>query len=296
MVGPRGLTTVGPTDPRHCPPQLTALNIVEEDTLSETSVTALDSGRAWETVLRRIEGYLVAGVLGPGDHLPSERALAAELGVGRSSVREALRVLEVLGLIRTQTGSGPQSGAIIIARPSGGMAALVRLQVAAHGFAVPDVVATRIVLESAVMTALAEASAAAAGDAGDAASAASGPDLAAATELLDAMENPAGGPLTRDEFLTLDQAFHLALAVASGNEVIASMMAGLRDSIESYVRVGASSLPSWNDTSARLEREHRALVAAIEAGDASLARDRIRAHIETYHAETKVSSIHSPSH
>jgi len=314
VVGPRGLTTVGPTDPRHCPPQLTALNIVEEDTLSETSVTALDSGRAWETVLRRIEGDLVAGVLGPGDHLPSERALAAELGVGRSSVREALRVLEVLGLIRTQTGSGPQSGAIIIARPSGGMAALVRLQVAAHGFAVPDVVATRIVLESAVVTALAEASAAAAGSAGSAGSGSGRPsesatpgdahsstpashlDLSAATELLDAMERPVDGPLTRDEFLTLDQAFHLALAVASGNEVIASMMAGLRDSIESYVRVGASFLPSWSDTSARLEREHRALVAAIEAGDASLARDRIRAHIETYHAETNVSSIHSPSH
>jgi len=261
--------------------------------LGETSVTPLDTGRAWETVLRRIEADLVAGVLTPGDHLPSERALAADLGVGRSSVREALRVLEVLGLIRTQTGSGPQSGAIIIARPSGGMSALVRLQVAAHGFAVSDVVATRIVLESAVVTEL--AGAAASGTAGSGA-AATGPDLSAATELLDAMERPAGGPLTRDEFLTLDQAFHLALAVASGNEVIASMMAGLRDSIESYVRVGASFLPSWSDTSARLEHEHRALVAAIEAGDASLARDRIRAHIETYHAETKVSSIHSPSH
>ena len=259
--------------------------------MSETSVTALDTGRAWETVLGRIEADLVAGVLTPGDHLPSERALAAELGVGRSSVREALRVLEVLGLIRTQTGSGPQSGAIIIARPSGGMSALVRLQVAAHGFAVSDVVATRIVLESAVVTELAGAAESAAAGATS-----PGPDLAAATELLDAMETPAGGSLTRDEFLTLDQAFHLALAVASGNEVIASMMAGLRDSIESYVRVGASFLPSWSDTSARLEREHRALVAAIEAGDAPLARDRIRAHIETYHAETKVSSIHSPSH
>ena len=243
---------------------------------SESSPLApLEPARAWEVVLQRIEGDLLSGTLTPGDHLPPERTLAAELGVGRSSVREAIRVLEVLGLIRTATGSGPQSGAIIIARPTGGMSALVRLQVAAHGFAVRDVVKTRLVLESAVVAELAEAS---------------DPDLDAALELLDAMEQDA--PLTRDEYLTLDQAFHLALAVASGNEVIASMMAGLRDSIEKYVRVGASFLPSWNDTAARLKAEHRAIVAAIQAHDAELARTRIRQHIETYHAETNVSSIH----
>ncbi|WP_066044049.1 FadR/GntR family transcriptional regulator [Herbiconiux solani] len=248
--------------------------------MSAASAPAVDTARAWETVLQRIESDLIAGALTPGDHLPSERALAAELGVGRSSVREALRVLEVLGLIRTQTGSGPQSGAIIISRPSGGMTALVRLQVAAHGFAVRDVVKTRLVLESDVVTELARAS-----------GAAPTPALAPALEILDAMEQP-GDELTRDEFLTLDQAFHLALAVASGNEVIAAMMAGLRESIEAYVRVGASVLPSWDDTSTRLKAEHRAIVAAIEAGDPELARTRIRDHIETYHAETNVSSIH----
>ena len=80
--------------------------------------------KAWESVLARIEERLVDGRLRPGDHLPPERTLAAELGVARSSVREAVRVLEAMGLIRTQTGSGPSSGAIIIARPIGGMQAL----------------------------------------------------------------------------------------------------------------------------------------------------------------------------
>jgi DNA-binding FadR family transcriptional regulator len=244
-----------------------------------SAIAPLEPARAWELVLQRIEGDLLAGALQPGDHLPPERALAAELGVGRSSVREALRVLEVLGLIRTATGSGPQSGAIIIARPSGGMAALVRLQVAAHGFAVTDVVKTRLVLESAVVAELAEASD-------------PEPDLGAALELLDAMEQEQDAALTRDEYLTLDQAFHLALAVASGNEVIASMMAGLRDSIEGYVRVGAGNLPSWHETSTRLKAEHRGIVTAIQAHDPDLARTRIRQHIETYHAETNVSSIH----
>ena len=233
--------------------------------------TTVDSRRAWEVVLQRIEGDLIAGRLLPGDHLPAERALAAELAVGRSSVREALRVLEVLGLIRTQTGSGPQSGAIIVARPSGGMSALMRLQVAAQGFVTADVVKTRLVLEAAVVAELAAAT----------------PDLSPALEILDAMENPAAdAPLTEAEFLALDAAFHLSLAEASGNEVIAAMMAGLRHSVESYVVAGSVNLPSWTATSARLRAEHRDIVAAIEAGDPALASTRIRRHIEDYYVET----------
>ncbi|WP_432432547.1 FadR/GntR family transcriptional regulator [Cryobacterium breve] len=116
-----------------------------------------DERRAWELVLESIERDLLSGRLRPGDRLAPERALAASLGVGRSSVREALRVLEVLGLIRTATGSGPTSGAIIVALPGGGMSALMRLQVAAQGFPVADVVKTRLVLEAAVVTELADA-------------------------------------------------------------------------------------------------------------------------------------------
>jgi GntR family transcriptional repressor for pyruvate dehydrogenase complex len=239
-------------------------------TPAPSPATAVDTRRAWEIVLQRIEGDLLAGTLSPGDHLPPERALASELGVGRSSVREALRVLEVLGLIRTQTGSGPQSGAIIVARPSGGMSALMRLQVAARGFAVADVVKTRLVLEAAVVTDLASPGS---------------HELTPCTEILDAMEQPESR-LSEAEFLVLDAAFHVSLAAASGNEVIASMMAGLRHSVEGYVLAGAPFLPSWDATSARLKHEHRGIVAAIEAHDPELARERVRAHIETYYAET----------
>ncbi|MBF4632815.1 FadR family transcriptional regulator [Agreia pratensis] len=221
-------------------------------------------------MLEHIEADLLAGRLAPGDHLPAERALASELGVGRSSVREALRVLEVLGLIRTQTGSGPQSGAIIVARPSGGMSSLMRLQVAAQGFDVHDVVKTRLVLEAAVVTELAKAGAPR--------------DLASAIELLDAMD--ADGRLPEAEFLALDAAFHLALAELSGNSVIASMMAGLRNSIESYVLAGVPNLRSWAETSGRLRHEHRAIVAAIEAGEPELARDLVSGHITGYYAES----------
>lgn len=224
--------------------------------------------RAWRLVLDHIERDLLDGRLNPGDRLASERDLATDLGVGRSSVREAFRVLEVMGLIRTATGSGPQAGAIVIATPTGGMSQLLRLQVAAHGFPLADVVQTRLVLEDAVVQALATAQS---------------PDIRAAHRMLDAMD---AVDLTPAEFLALDAQLHLALAEASGNTVIAAMMAGLRSSIESYVRAGADAIPDWHAMAARLRAEHRDLVAAIDAGDEASARALVRAHITGYYTST----------
>ncbi|MFE1644319.1 FadR/GntR family transcriptional regulator [Microbacterium sp. P01] len=234
---------------------------------STTSSREAASPRAWERVLRHVESSLLDGTLTPGDHLPPERELAASLGVGRSSVREALRVLEVLGLIRTGTGSGPTSGAIIVAAPQGGMAALLRLQVAANGFPLEDVMRTRLVLEEAVVTQLA------------------GHDdrsTAAASTIATAMEEPT---LTAAEFLALDAQLHQSLAEASGNVVIAAMMAGLRTSIESYVQAGAARIPEWEPVAARLRGEHRALLDAIDDGHVTLARTLIHDHITGYYAE-----------
>ena len=233
--------------------------------------------KAWESVLARIEERLVDGRLRPGDHLPPERALAAEFGVARSSVREAVRVLEAMGLIRTQTGSGPSSGAIIVARPLGGMQALMRLQVAASGFPVADVVSTRLLLESSVAGELAERGSA---------------DLADALQLLDAMDDPA---LTAQEFLALDAQFHLALAEAAGNTVVATMMAGLRSSIESYVLAGAERIPDWEAMAARLRAEHRGVIDAIDAGDAAAARTRVHDHISGYYRDASPTHPLSPS-
>lgn len=246
---------------------------------------ASEAPRAWQAVLEHVESQLLSGELSPGDRLPGERALSAELGVGRSSVREALRVLEVLGLIRTQAGSGPTSGAIIISTPGGAMGSLMRLQVAARGFPVADIVRTRLILESAVAGDLAAAfDLAAASDPTVAEPQAPGaPDLAAAEALLDAMDAP---DLEAAEFLALDAAFHLALAEASGNQVITATMAGLRSGIEGYARAGLVTIADWAATSARLRGEHRGVVAAIRAADAASARTRMHDHISGYYAET----------
>ena len=224
--------------------------------------------RAWRTVLEHIERDLLDGRLRPGDRLPSERDLSADLGVGRSSVREALRVLEVMGLIRTATGSGPQAGAIVIATPGGGLSALLRLQVAARGFALADVVQTRLVLEEAVAGTLATDTAR---------------DTSAAHGMLAAMD---ADDLTPAEFLALDAQLHLSLAEASGNTVIAAMMAGLRTSIESYVLAGSARVDDWAGTAETLRAEHRALLAAIDAGDAETAQTLVHDHITGYYRAT----------
>ncbi|PCE14796.1 GntR family transcriptional regulator [Microbacterium sp. SZ1] len=222
--------------------------------------------RAWRLVLEHVERELLDGRLGPGDRFASERDLATELGVGRSSVREALRVLEVMGLIRTATGSGPQSGAIVIATPTGGMSTLLRLQVAAQGFPLDDVVRTRLLLEDAVAADLASQSR---------------PRLDEVGRVLDAMDEPGLAPA---EFLALDAQLHLALAEASGNSVVAAMMAGLRTAIESYVQQGAAAISDWDAMANRLRSEHRAIVAAIDEGNAEGSRSLVRAHITGYYS------------
>lgn len=228
------------------------------------------ASRAWELVLHTIESRLLSGELVPGDHLPPERALASELEVGRSSVREAVRVLEVMGLVRTRTGSGPHAGAIIVATPSGGMAALLRLQVAAQGFRVGDVVQTRLLLETAVVADLAT----------------SGADLQAANRLVDAMDADTLAPA---DFLALDARFHVALAEATGNQVVTAMMAGLRESIESYVLSGLATITDWPAAAQRLRTEHRGILRAINGGDPEAARSRVHSHISDYYSLTQLT-------
>lgn len=221
--------------------------------------------RAWERVLNQLESLLLSGELKAGDRLPPERSLATQFNVGRSSVREALRVLEIVGLIRTQSGSGPQSGAMVVATPSDGISTLLRLQVAARGFPVVDVVHTRLILECAVVADLTSTQ----------------PDLTQATQLLSAMETD---PLDPIDFLVLDASFHVALALATGNQVVSAMMMGLRNSIERYVIEGALKVREWSTLANRLRVEHRGIIGSIYAHDKATAQERVQSHINGYYA------------
>ncbi|MGN6203518.1 FadR/GntR family transcriptional regulator [Humibacter sp.] len=283
------------TAPRAAAPDAAVQEATPQSTARAAAPEAAPpASRAWRVALEHIESRLLSGELRPGDHLPPERQLATDVGVARSSVREAIRVLEVLGLVRTATGSGPNAGAIIVASPDGGMSAVMRLHVAAQGFPVADVVEARLVVEPAIAAHLARTRARAAngGNAAEGERGGGAVNLQRASALLDAMDVP---DLEPAEFLALDARFHVALAEASGNTVLSATMAGLRDSIEGYVLQAVPNLPSWWATSARLRAEHRGILQAIRDGDATDAARRVHAHVAGYAAESRLTNEPSKS-
>lgn len=62
--------------------------------------------KTYEKVVESIKNQVMDGTLVPGSKLPTERTLAKELDVSRNSVREGLRVLQNIGIISSQQGSG----------------------------------------------------------------------------------------------------------------------------------------------------------------------------------------------
>lgn len=76
----------------------------EVDPMADTSFQPVRAVRAYEAIVEQVEEALGSGALRPGSRLPSERDLMTQFAVSRSTVREALRVLESSGLIRSRPG------------------------------------------------------------------------------------------------------------------------------------------------------------------------------------------------
>ncbi|PJJ70621.1 GntR family transcriptional repressor for pyruvate dehydrogenase complex [Diaminobutyricimonas aerilata] len=224
--------------------------------------------RSHELVLDWVERRLAARDLVLGGRLPGERALAEELGVSRTAVREGLRVLEAMGVVRSAVGSGPTSGTVVVAEPSVALGSALRLHLATEHLHATDVVQTRVLLET---------WAAEHADPHDA-------SLDAAAALLGEMDDETLAPA---EFLDRDAAFHVAVAASAGNPLIGAMMASIRHAVRDYTLAAAERLPDWNATAARLRREHRGILEALRAGDGPGASAALRAHIEGYYGEAR---------
>ncbi|UKA62197.1 FadR/GntR family transcriptional regulator [Arthrobacter sp. FW306-04-A] len=221
--------------------------------------------RTHELVLSWIEKQLSDGHLKLGGRLPAERALAEQLEVSRTSVREAIRILEAMGVVRAGVGSGKDAGTVVIAEPATALGSALRLHVATQHLPVADIVETRVLLESwAVSRATPGA-----------------PELVEAARLLDEMDASSAV----DDFLALDVAFHLALAEAAGNAVVSTIMGSLREAIEGYAAALTANLPNWDSTANRLRCEHRAILEAVNGGDGGRAAMLVTSHIEGYYRE-----------
>lgn len=227
--------------------------------------------RTHELVLRQVEADLAAGRLRLGDRLPGERALAGQLGISRPSVREAIRVLEAMGVVRTAVGSGPEAGAVIVADPTSPLTATLRLHLATSHLPMGDIVQTRVLLESWAVR--------------EAAGRATASEVAAARRLLDAMDEPG---LPRERFHLLDAEFHVALATLAGNVLVSTIMASLREAIHGYVIAAAPNVPDWDPVAELLRAQHRAVLAAVADGDGDLAARLVAEHIEGFYKASHV--------
>ncbi|MFG3442291.1 FadR/GntR family transcriptional regulator [Nonomuraea sp. NPDC047897] len=211
--------------------------------------------RTFEDVLAQIEHRIGADGLTAGDRLPHERQLAEQLGVSRSSVREAMRVLETLGVVSSQVGRGPDAGAVLVSRPDSALTDLLRLHLGLAALEPREVIDTRLMIER-------WAAARAATNRPDTSG------LAAAVEGMDRARSP-------EEFVEHDTAFHCALAEASGNRLLAAFMRSLRDSlgryaVEAVVRLG---------NTAGLQEDHRRILRAVRDGDPDDAVRAVTAHL-----------------
>ena len=227
--------------------------------------------RTHDALLQDIEADLRSGKIRVGDRLPGERTLAETYGISRASVREAIRILDALGVLRSSVGSGPTSGAIVISDPSAGLSSALRLHVASSRLPVEDIVETRILLE----TWAARTGAARTG--GD-------EDLEQAARLLHAMDDPG---MDRAAFHELDARFHVALSSLAGNAVVATMMESLSGSIVGYVKDAMDAMDAWPDVLAVLRAQHHGIFDAVQAHDGELAARLLREHIEWFYQQAQ---------
>lgn len=235
------------------------------------------SNKSYDLVLQDIEQDLRSGRLSLGDRLPGERALALKYEISRASVRDAIRVLSVLGVVKSSPGSGPDSGTQIVANPSVGLSHALRLHMAASSLPADDVIESRILLETW-------------GARGAARRVASGAvtqdDLAPLWRLLEDMD--AEG-ITSERFHILDTQFHTDLTVLADNTVIATMMESLREAVRSYVMEGVGRLADWDAVACTLREQHRAILRTVSEGRDDDAARLVEEHIRWFDAVRKTA-------
>ncbi|GAA1359805.1 FCD domain-containing protein [Arthrobacter rhombi] len=222
--------------------------------------------RSYDALLTDVEATLASGELAVGDQLPGERVLAGKYGISRASVREAIRILDAMGILQVPRNSGPRSGPLVIATPSKGLGSALRLHVAAKKLPVADIVETRILLEGWAARTSPERL---------------GPEaLQEAHGLLEAMDAPDIEP---GAFHELDARFHVALSRLGGNVVIETMMEALGGAISGYIGDALATLGDAPTVLDELRGQHHSIFAAVSSGERDTAARLMGEHISWLH-------------
>jgi GntR family transcriptional repressor for pyruvate dehydrogenase complex len=208
-----------------------------------------------QQIVSRLLDLIQQRHLGPGDRLPAERELAATMGVSRSSLREALRALTVLGVTDMRHGTGTYVSSLepdLLVRPLSFV-----LSLSDGGF--DQLFEARRVVEPAIAALAAER-------ADD-----------ATLDRLDALVTRADAVIENaDAFLVADVELHDVIREAAGNAILGRFM-------ESIHALGLASRQATGTRRAVRDqsvKDHREIVQALRARDAAGAADAMRRHLE----------------
>jgi GntR family transcriptional repressor for pyruvate dehydrogenase complex len=218
-----------------------------------TTFAPIDRRNTYELVAERLIEQIGSRQLKPGDVLPTERELVQSYGVGRSSVREALRILESKGLI-TPRGNGAFSVAELRNPLNNSFDLLVTLDVASYA----ELFEVRRSVE-------AEA----------AALAAQRRTQAQLQRMLSEIEEMRRGLDSEERFIEADLRFHLTVAEATRNRVLVYLMHAIRDLLQRSL----SSSYHISGSPQRAVEMHRLIAEAIADKNPEKARQRMQEHV-----------------
>jgi len=213
--------------------------------------------RAHEYVAEQIRRAILLRVVEPGGRLPYEQELAAALGVSRSTVTHALRLLEREGLVEVRRGRG--GGVFSLGVNADGADPAVARALREDRAEIIAAAELRAVVEPAMAAYAAERADAA--------------RLHALEELNREMETAEGDD---HHFMRADTAFHLELAEAARSPMLAEAVERSRLALSRALEVLPDS-PAWH---ARSVEQHARLLGALREQDSARARSAMERHVE----------------
>jgi GntR family transcriptional regulator, transcriptional repressor for pyruvate dehydrogenase complex len=209
-----------------------------------------------EALALEIVNRIVSEGIQPGTLLPPEAQMVEEYGVGRSSLREALHVLEVQGVITMKHGRN--GGPMVIGVGTRDYGRMSTLFFHLMGITFEQLIDARLAVEPLMARLAAERQ---------------------ATELIDTLPDPRGMRVEDDAaYLEASAPFHRAVASMSGNPLLDLFSVSLEDIFLEHVG-GALSPPEKRE---HVFEVHQAIAEAIAAGKADIAEQTMREHMQEY--------------
>lgn len=232
----------------------------------------MTKSRLFEDVAKALRDRIESGVLKPGDRLPAERKLAESLGVSRTSVREALRALELTGEVETRTGVAGGTFVRQISLPHA--VSVFQTLCRRTGQILTDVIEVRLILETKTAYFAAQRR-----------------TDAHLSEIYEAIETMKADLKAGGIGIEGDHAFHLAVAQASENEFLQGLAQLVEDMIEK-TRLHTLSIPGIPDESVA---DHSTIADAIRDRDGPLAESMMRTHLLKAYSLSKTKGADDPN-